>query len=164
MKWLSLCHSTDFSSAERLLRPLVSRIPREWRPGAWPEDLTEPVRDGTPLQRAEAERALARYIGTRLMGSWVAYQGMGLRSVLASLVSAHGLAILALSRFAPPGTPVSRGHLTNSIRAADWLLLHLLDRQPWADWCSSWETAPDAGGLVAIVAGGHALLDRLTWA
>ncbi|MCC6165044.1 MAG: hypothetical protein IT182_16990 [Acidobacteria bacterium] len=162
-RWLSLWHTTDFSLSERLLGPLTSRISPDSRPGAWPEDLTEPVLDDTPLHRSEAECALARYVGTRLMGSWVAYQGTGLRSVLASLVSAHGLAILALSRLAPRGTPVSRGHLTNSIRAADWLLLHLLDRQPWADWCSSWEAAPDAGGLVAIVAGGHALLDGLTW-
>ena len=109
------------------------------------------------------ERALARYLGTRLMASWVAYQGTGLRSVLASLVSAYGLVALALTRLVPPGAPVSVGHLTNAIRASDWLLLHLLDRQPWADWCSGWEDAPDAGGLVAIVAGGHALLDRLTW-
>jgi len=109
-----------------------------------------------------AEAALARYLGTRLHGSWVAYQGAGLRAVLASLVSAYGLAALAL-RENGDGV-ITLGRLTSAIRAADWLLLHLLDRDQWAAWCSQWEPEADSRALLGLVADAAQVLDALTWA
>ena len=69
-------------------------------------------RRGSPMHRwpgsrsAEGRRMrrLGRYLATRLVGSWVAYQGTGLRSVTASLVSAYVLTSLALQATAGDGS------------------------------------------------------------
>ena len=140
---------------------LMSRVPPQWRAPDWPAGLTDADADGPPVSRAHSERALARYLGVRLTASWVAYQGQGLRSVLASLVSSMGLATLAL-RMNGSGA-VTIGRLTAAIRAADWLQLHLLDRDAWAGWCSEWESVPDAMGLVTLVADAGRELDGLCW-
>jgi hypothetical protein len=81
--------------------------------------------------------------------------------VLASLVSAYALAGLALATNG--AGPATLGRLTSALRASDWLLLHLLDREQWAAWCSQWEASPDAAELVALVAATQQLLDSLTW-
>lgn len=140
---------------------LMAQVPEAWQPAAWPAGLTDPSTDATPVTAAEAEQALVRYLGTRLFGSWVAYQGDGLRSVAASLVSAYALVALALT--ASTASPITFGHLTDSMRAADWLLLHLLDRPQWAAWCRAWENAPDARPLIALVAAADRLIRDLPW-
>jgi hypothetical protein len=161
-KWLQLCHSPQIRDLRPLLTRLMGDVPARWQETAWPAGLTDTDLDGQPVTREAGERALARYLGTRLIGSWVAYQGQGLRSVLASLVSAYALTALAL-QLTGPGL-VTIGRLTSAIRASDWLLLHLLDREQWAAWCSEWEAHDDARGLVALVAAAHARLDGLAWA
>ena len=80
----------------RVLLPLLAGVPAEWRPTAWPAGLTDASLDGEPVSRSQADAAIGRYLATRLVGSWVAYQGTGLRSVMASLVSAYVLTSLAL--------------------------------------------------------------------
>jgi hypothetical protein len=140
----------------------MSLVPPDWQVPAWPGGLQDESVGGPSVRRAAADAALARYLGTRLHASWVAYQGEGLRAVLASLVSAYGLATLAL-RGNGEGV-VTLGRLTSSIRAADWLLLHLLDREPWAAWCSQWEADADSRVLLGLVADATRLLDQLTWA
>lgn len=152
----------DVALRHRVLTPLLAEVPAAWRPPAWPQGLTDTDTTPTPLTRDLAERALARYLATRLMGSWIAYQGEGLRSVLASLVSAYALACLALA--SAPGQVLTLGHMTSAIRAADWLLLHLLDRDRWAAWCADTERLPDARTLVEIVAEAAVTFDTLPWA
>ncbi len=167
-----------------LLNDLMSRVPTGWRAEAWPAGLTGADTRSAPtpvvLSRAYVEATLARYLAVRLTGSWVAYQGQGLRSVLASLVSAAGLAALALARCSTPsgadgpgdsgagawgrlrtaGGP-GRADLVTALRAADWLLLHLLDRQVWADWCSGVETDRGSDRLVTLVCAVDDALDGL---
>lgn len=148
---------------EPLLNDLVSAVPVEWRPLSWPHGLTDEDLGGPTLARREAESALLRYVGTRLVGSWIAYQGEGVLSVVASLVSSYALAASALA--VNGGGVVTVGRMASAIRAADWLQLHLLDRDDWADWCREWERTPDAPGeLSGWLAAGQALLDELAWA
>jgi hypothetical protein len=148
----------------RVLTPLLAGIPPEWRPEAWPLGLTDASIGGVPVGRRQADAALGRYLATRLVGSWVAYQGSGLRSVATSLVHAYVLAALALEATAQPGTPpVTLGRLTSAIRAADWLLLHLPDRDVWARICSAHESEADAGPLLFLIAGASRVLDALDW-
>ena len=149
----------------RVLTPLLARVPAAWRPPAWPAGLTDVDTAGEPVTRTQAEAALARYLATRLAGSWVAYQGKGLRSVAASLVYAFALAALAMDAFCDGirQTP-TLGRLTSAIRASDWLLLHLLDRDVLAHASSAHEAEPDAGPLLKVVAGATHLLDGLAWA
>ena len=143
-----------------IAKDLTQRIPPQWRPIDWPQGLTDARLDGRHLSRVQAEAALARYVATRLVGTWLAYQGKGVMSVAASLVSSYGLAALALSRFGEG--PVTLGRMASAIRAADWLQLHLLDREEWAGWCTQWEEA-EATQLSGWLTAGSELLDRLTW-
>jgi hypothetical protein len=160
-----LKHAADGAMLRRLVETLMGRVPPQWRPLAWPRDLTDASADGPAVTRAAADAALARYLAARLMASWIAYQGRGLRSTAASLVSAYVLAAVALqSTGTGDGThTVTVGRLTSAIRASDWLLLHLLDREVWAAWCAEWESAPDVRPLLMLVAGATRVLDGLDW-
>jgi hypothetical protein len=155
--------SADRASTELdyLLNTLMSRVPAEWRAPRWPQGLTDSTAAGAGITRIHADAALARYLAVRLAGSWVAYQGRGLRSVMASLVSSYALAALALARNGD-GT-VTIGRLTSAVRAADWLQLHLLERDAWASWCSESEESADPGGLLSLVAAAGQMLDVLAW-
>jgi len=148
----------------RVLQPLLAGVPSEWRPDAWPAGLTDASMGGQPIGRGQADASLGRYLATRLAASWVAYQGTGLRSVATSLVHAYVLASLALEDTGNGQQPVTLGRLTSSIRAADWLLLHLLDRDVWARACSAHDGDPDASSLLELVAGATRLLDHCHWA
>jgi hypothetical protein len=162
-KWLDLCHKPHARVLERLADRFMAAVPARWQVPNWPMGLTDRDIGGFAVPRTWAEASLSRYLGTRLMASWVAYQGQGLRSVLASLVSAHALATLALHRNGEDPGPVTIGRLTSALRASDWLLLHLLDRDQWAAWCSEWEERDDSRDLLAIAAAANALLGELTW-
>ena len=136
-------------------------MPRD-RPADWPDGLTDASVAGDAVTRLDAEAALARYLAVRLTASWVTYQGNGLRSVLASLVSSLGLVSLALMNSGDG--PVTVGRLTSAIRAADWLQLHLLDRDAWASWCSEAEDTPDPARLLSVVAAAGQVLGHCSWA
>ena len=155
--------ATSDALLARVLRPLLASVPAKWRPHAWPEGLTDGATGGAPISRQHADAALGRYLATRLFGSWVAYQGTGLRSVAASLVHAYVLASLALYTTQEAASVVTFDRLTSAIRASDWLLLHLLDRDVWARACSQYESDADAAPLLELVAGATRLLDSCTW-
>jgi hypothetical protein len=155
-------HTMDATVVTVLLDDLISQVPGPWRPAAWPSGLVDVNLGGTELDRTSADASLARYLATRLIGSWVAYQGEGLRSVVASLVSAYALAVEALRRTCD-GAPTI-GHMTSAVRASDWILLHLLDRPAWASWCARSEGDVDAGQLVGLVQATSASFEALPWA
>lgn len=64
------------------------------------------------------DRALSRYLAAKAFATWTAYQGRGVRTLVAELVLARALA-LALARTRP---------LVEAIREADRQLVHLADR------------------------------------
>lgn len=149
--------------AQLLVNDLLHEVPAEWRPSAWPGGLTDADMGGPPISRGQAESVLHRYLGTRLIGSWIAYQGEGVLSVCASLVSSYVLAAAALA--ANGRDVVTSGRMASALRAADWLQLHLMDREAWAGWCRQWEVGSDGPvGLSGWIATGGALLDGLGWA
>jgi hypothetical protein len=81
-----------------------------------------------------------RYLAGRLFGSWVAYQGRGLRSVVAS--AACALAVLRISAAracAAASRALDAPLLTGAFRQADLLLVHKADRQVLADGLSEVE-------------------------
>jgi hypothetical protein len=149
-------------TASSVLNDLIAQVPHPWRPVDWPAGLTDADVGGACVSRGYATCALGRYLATRLVSSWLAYQGEGLRSVLASLTSSYVLTALALTRNG--SGPITFGRMTSALRAADWLQLHLLDRADWARWCSGFEAHADSGALVTLVGAADVLLDALTWA
>ena len=72
---------------------------------------------------------LRRYLAGRLFGSWVAYQGGGVRTVVASLACALGVVrIEAVRQCATAESALSVSLLIQAIRQADLLLIHKADR------------------------------------
>jgi len=79
---------------------------------------------------AEFAAPVRRYLAGRLFGSWVAYQGRGLRTVVASVACALAvLRIEAARACAAARRPLDAALLTEAIRQADLLLVHRADRQ-----------------------------------
>jgi hypothetical protein len=86
---------------------------------------------------------LRRYLSARLFGSWTAYQGRGLRTVVASLLCALAVVrIEAVRACATAARPLDAGLLRDAIRQGDLLLVHKADRQALASALSAAELGP----------------------
>ena len=76
---------------------------------------------------------LRKYAASRLFGSWVAYQGRGLRTVLASVRCALAVVrIEAVRACAAAERPLDAALLRHAIRQTELLLVHKADRQDLA--------------------------------
>jgi hypothetical protein len=70
-------------------------------------------------------RPVRRYLATRLFGSWLAYQGRGLRTIVRSLYVALSILRVECSRAcAAAGRPLDRDLLIAAVRQTDLLLVH----------------------------------------
>jgi len=77
------------------------------------------------------DRVVRRYLAARLFGSWIAYSGRGLRTIVESLrVHLAVLRFEVLRRANPAGNP--RDVLLEAIRATDLLLVHYADSRALA--------------------------------
>jgi hypothetical protein len=86
---------------------------------------------------------MRRYLSGRLFGSWTAYQGRGLRTVVASLLCALAVVrIEAVRACAKAARPLDASLLRDAIRQADLLLVHKADRQTLASALSAAEFGP----------------------
>ena len=86
----------------------------------------------------EWEAVLCRYLATRAFANWMAYQGRGLRTVLASLYVALDLARDEVaSLMASSGRALDRSMLKEAIRQSDLRLVHHADSQRRYRWCWS---------------------------
>jgi hypothetical protein len=86
---------------------------------------------------------LRKYVASRLFGSWVAYQGRGLRTVVASLRCALAVVRLEAARAcAAASRPLDTALLREAIRAAELLLVHKADSQVLASRLSWVEDGP----------------------
>jgi hypothetical protein len=105
-----------------LWRDLRAAIPSDWQAQADQRTAAPGPEAAAVLDAPEGARLVARYLTARFFGSWLAYQGEGVRSSLAGLSMAlvaleHGVAGSAMR------APYDR--LLDGIRTADLLLLHL---------------------------------------
>jgi hypothetical protein len=80
-------------------------------------------------------RVVSRYLATKAFASWNAYQAFGVRTHVAELiVSEQVLRIEAARMCARHREPLDRAALFDAIRAADRLLMHLVDRERFVRW------------------------------
>lgn len=94
-----------------------------------PPDLEEIDRRFVAARWDDFSGPLRRYLAGRLFGSWVAYQGRGVRTVVASLACALGVVrIEAARQCAAAESPLNASLLLQAIRQADLLLIHKADR------------------------------------
>jgi hypothetical protein len=79
--------------------------------------------------------AAQRYLGARAFASWTAYQSTGIRTQVAELfATATVLRTECQRRWESSGGPLTRAALIEAVRAADWLLVHLVDRPRLSAW------------------------------
>ena len=86
-----------------------------------------------------------RYLAAKSFGSWLAYQGYGLRTIVLSLaVALSTLKVNAAIECAKRASPLDRETLTAAIRRTDEMLLHLASREQLARALSGIEARPGA--------------------
>jgi hypothetical protein len=79
-------------------------------------------------------QALRRYLAAKCVANWCAYQGRGLRTVVAWLATAMSVVRVEAARHcAEAGRPLDEALLIEALRSADLLLVHLVDPQQLAD-------------------------------
>jgi hypothetical protein len=81
-----------------------------------------------------------RYVAAKMFGSWAAYEAFGLRTMVAELALADlVLRVEATGELADDRSPLGTDALVRAVRAADWLLVHLVDRRALIDWLGTAE-------------------------
>jgi len=140
----SLAHGrTPMAQAgEHDVRDIYARLDRSAVAHAMPSDLQPRAPHGASPRQTdrhvvrwdEWEPVLCRYLAARAFASWMAYQGRGLRTAIASLYVALDLVKAeADTRAARAGHAPDRPMLREAIRQADLQFVHLADSQRLAD-------------------------------
>lgn len=77
---------------------------------------------------------ISNYLAARTFGNWIAYQGRGLRTIVLWLHACHDIVRLLACRAAElRGGPVSVRDAIEAIRHADYVMLHTIDTQEFAN-------------------------------
>jgi Fe-S-cluster containining protein len=72
--------------------------------------------------------AICRWLAARLFGTWIAYQGTGLRTILRYLRAALDVLTLELAHGAGEA-PLDRQAIVEAVRRSDYLIIHLAGSQ-----------------------------------
>ena len=116
---------------------VVAEIP--WRGGEGAEPPLADVRGHPALPALEG--AHRRYLAGKAFASWSASQGRGVRTSVAELVVSHTVLLSEISRAAQVAAGgVDAPMFTRAVRAADWRLVHGLDRGAFTAWLGRVET------------------------
>jgi hypothetical protein len=82
-----------------------------------------------------------RYLGAKAFASWTAYQSRGIRTQIAELFMASTILRIECVRACTHVRRIlDRDTLVAAVRAADWLLVHLADREALMAWLGKVET------------------------
>lgn len=128
---------------------LLLHVPERLRASSAGETPCASAGETPCADEAEGDPRLGRYLAARLFGSWVAYQGTGVRSVLASV---HAAAAVLQRALRAGETATADTRVREAIRTADLLLVHLARPEVLARHYNKWELRPPA----FIVNAGHA--------
>ncbi len=124
------------------VRDIYARLNRSAVTHAMPSELRRLADHGVSSRQTdryvvrwdEWEPVLCRYLAARAFASWMAYQGRGLRTVIASLYVALDLVHAeACARAAEAGRALDRSMLKEAIRQTDLQFAHQADSQRLAD-------------------------------
>jgi hypothetical protein len=111
------------SQAFDIVRDLTGPHPLMDVPGNF-ADAWNRVRDGI----GDAVRQpVHRYLAASAFGNWIAYRGQGLRSVVAWLRACHDVLRVQMVRHAAGKPAIDREDLLESIRMADYIMIHTVD-------------------------------------
>lgn len=76
---------------------------------------------------AAMQRPVARYLAASAFGNWIAYRSQGLRSIVAWLRACHDVLRLQIVRRCEDGGRIDRAELLESMRMADYIMVHTAD-------------------------------------
>jgi hypothetical protein len=76
---------------------------------------------------AATQRPVARYLAASAFGNWIAYRSQGLRSIVAWLRACHDVLRLQIVRRCEAGGRIDRAELLESMRMADYIMVHTAD-------------------------------------
>jgi hypothetical protein len=94
-----------------------------------------PAPDHDPRAVEAVERVIANYLAARVFGNWIAYQGRGLRTIVTWLSACHAVVRLLIERERLAGVAGA----IEAIRQADYVMLHTIDTQEFANAARSVE-------------------------
>lgn len=122
-------------SGDELFARLCGSIPHGLNRPAPPVPLSEVERGRFEDEWRRHAPTVLRYLGTRAFASWTAYQSSGIRTQVAEVyVTASVLRAECLRQWRGNGQALPRAALIEAVRAADWLLVHLIDRSLFMAW------------------------------
>ncbi|CAN5866296.1 hypothetical protein BH18ACI5_BH18ACI5_01110 [soil metagenome] len=77
---------------------------------------------------ADMERAISNYLAARAFGNWLCYHGRGFRTIVAWLHACHDVV-----RAFAGSQATATVDIVSAIRSADFLMMHTIDSQAFAD-------------------------------
>jgi len=118
------------SDISKLYDQVRASCPPTLAPPAAPPDLEHSLERWVDPEWKAWTPVVGRYLAAKVFGSWLAYQGRGLRTVLAGAVAAlAALRVEAARQCAAGGRRLDAALLKEAIRQADLLMLHLASRE-----------------------------------
>ena len=93
-------------------------------------------------QGSAFDRVMKNYLAARLFANWIAYQGRGLRTIVEWLRTCAAVVLHSMAERTTHGGSTSEDHPgVEAVRAADLLLLHVIDSAAFAKHVASMEGA-----------------------
>ena len=118
----------------RLYEEVRASCPAALAPPAAPADLEALLERWVNPDWDTWSAVVGRYLAAKVFGSWLAYQGRGLRTVLAGAFAALAvLRVEAARQCEANGRRLDAALLKEAIRQADLLLVHLASREVLAE-------------------------------
>jgi hypothetical protein len=118
---------------ERLYLEIAATIPEGLSRPTLPDEFAATDARLVRPTWSEFARPIRYFLAAHAFGSWIAYQGDGIRTMVHSLVGALAvLRVEAVRHAARAGRVLDAGLLLEAVRAADMLLVHLASRERMA--------------------------------
>jgi hypothetical protein len=100
-----------------------------------PADVSAALADSVDPLWTRFSTPVRRYLAVKAFGSWSAYQGRGLRTLVAELFASEMVVRVEAARACHAAAkPLDVPLLHEAIRQADWLLMHAADRMQLLRW------------------------------
>lgn len=124
-------HLSRVEQYERVCRTVPSGLsaPRV------PDDITAAASAWLDEAWQADARPAARYLAAKAFAAWTPYQSHGLRTQIAELYAAEAVLYVEAARASVcRQSPLDQAGWIDAIRASDWLLMHLSDRDALMTW------------------------------
>ena len=93
-----------------------------------PGDFATRWRSAAAVSGADVHHVIARYLAASTFANWIAYRGLGLRTIVAWLRGCHDvLRLQMVRRLAPHAATVGPEQVLEAVRLTDYIMVHTVD-------------------------------------